>query len=90
MLYSTLFLAQVTMRSVDWSPSVGIVMSLCCLFAVAIGRYAIQKRGVGPGLPGQSPDLFKGFGIAELLATFSFGHILGAGMILGLTNAGIL
>ncbi len=90
MLYSPFFLAFVSQRSTDWSPSVGIVMSACCLFAVVIGRYAIQKRGVGPGLPVQGPALFKGFGIAELLATFSFGHILGAGMILGLTNAGLL
>jgi photosystem I subunit X len=57
---------------------------------VAIGRYAIQQRGLGPGRPGPSPDLCKGFGIAELLATFSFGHILGAGMILGLSTAGVL
>jgi photosystem I subunit X len=90
LLYSPFFLAFVTARVVDWSPSVGIVMSFCCLFAVAIGRYAIQKRGVGPGLPVQGPDLFKGFGIAELLATLSFGHILGAGMILGLSSAGLL
>jgi photosystem I subunit X len=90
LLYSTLFLAYVSMRVTDWSPSVGIIMSTCCLFSVAIGRYAIKKRGVGPGLPVQSPDLFKGFGIPELLATLSFGHILGAGMILGLTNAGVL
>jgi photosystem I subunit X len=90
LLYSTLFLAHVSVRIADWSPSVGIVMSLCCLFSVAIGRYAIQKRGVGPGLPVQGPDLFRGFGIAELLATFSFGHVLGAGMILGLSSAGVL
>ena len=30
------------------------------------------------------------FGIPELLATMSFGHILGAGFILGLSNAGAL
>jgi photosystem I subunit X len=30
----------------------------------------------------------KGFGIPELLATTSFGHILGAGMILGLRSTG--
>jgi photosystem I subunit 10 len=41
-------------------------------------------------LPFAAPGLPDGFGIPELLATTSFGHILGAGAILGLTNAGIL
>jgi photosystem I subunit 10 len=65
-------------------------MISACLFAVAIGRYAIQQRGVGPKLPVETPALFEGFGVPELLATLSFGHILGAGFILGLSNAGLL
>jgi photosystem I subunit 10 len=65
-------------------------MITCCLLSVAIGRYAIQNRGAGPALPVQAPGLFEGFGVAELLATLSFGHILGAGAILGLSNAGLL
>uniref|UniRef100_B8HVV0 Photosystem I reaction center subunit PsaK n=1 Tax=Cyanothece sp. (strain PCC 7425 / ATCC 29141) TaxID=395961 RepID=B8HVV0_CYAP4 len=73
-----------------WTPSVGLVMVGCNLFAIAIGRYAIQKRGVGPTLPVELPALFKGFGLPELLATASFGHILGAGMISGMQNAGVL
>ena len=76
--------------TVSWSPSVALVMITCNLFAIAIGYYAIQKRGVGPALPVEMPAMFTGFGIPELLATASFGHILGAGMILGLANAGIL
>jgi photosystem I subunit X len=77
-------------RTLEWSPSVGIIMSLCCLFSVAIGRFAIKNRGNGPKLPVQGPDLFEGFGIPELLGTMSFGHLLGVGMILGLSNAGAL
>jgi photosystem I subunit 10 len=66
-------------------------MALCCGFAIAIGRFAIQQKGVGPKLPIELPDPFSGeFGVPELLATMCFGHILGAGMILGLSNAGIL
>lgn len=76
--------------STTWSPSVGLVMILCNLFAIAIGRYAIQKRGVGPALPVEAPALFQGFGIPELLATASFGHILGAGFISGLQYSGVL
>lgn len=73
-----------------WSLDVALIMISCNLFAIAIGYYAIQKRGVGPGLPVEMPAIFTGFGIPELLATTSFGHILGAGMILGLSNAGLL
>lgn len=77
-------------RTIEWSPSVALIMITCNLFAIAIGYYAIQKRGVGPALPVEMPAIFTGFGIPELLATTSFGHVLGAGMILGLANAGIL
>lgn len=84
-------LAVVHERSSDWSIGVGITMILCNLFAIAIGRYAISRKGAGPKLPVQFPDPFGGeFGIPELLATTSFGHVLGAGAILGLTNAGVL
>lgn len=73
-----------------WTPTVGLVMVLCNVLAFAIGRFAIQKAGTGPGLPGSKPAILTNFGIPELLATASFGHILGAGLILGLSNAGAL
>lgn len=87
MLYTTFFAAA---RTVQWSPSISVVMIVCCLFSVAIGRFAIKNRGVGPKLPVAGPALFEGFGVPELLATMSFGHVLGAGAILGLSNAGVL
>ena len=92
MLNSTLLLAvQATVPSTaEWTPAVGLVMILCNLLAIAIGRYAIQNPGVGPDLPADKPALFRKFGIPALLATMSFGHILGAGVILGLSNAGAL
>lgn len=76
----------------EWSPKVALVMIACNLFAIAVGFYAIppKNRGKGPDLPVQLPGLFAGFGIPELLATASLGHLLGAGMILGLGNAGLL
>lgn len=83
-------LAQATPSTAAWSPQVGLIMVTCNLFAIAIGRYAIQKSGVGPTLPVSLPGLFDGFGVPELLATASLGHILGAGMILGLGSAGLL
>ncbi|CAC5340631.1 MULTISPECIES: photosystem I reaction center subunit PsaK [Planktothrix] len=77
--------------TVSWSPSVAIVMIISNLLAIFIGFYAISKenRGKGPSLPGL-PRMFTGFGFPELLATASFGHILGAGVILALGNAGVI
>ncbi len=92
MINSILFAAvQATVPATpEWTPTIGLVMVLCNVFAFAIGRYAIQQRGVGPALPGANAALLQGFGIPELLATTSFGHIIGVGVILGLTNAGVI
>ncbi|CAN1210801.1 photosystem I reaction center subunit PsaK [Tumidithrix helvetica PCC 7403] len=73
-----------------WSISVGIIMITSNLLALVIGRYGIQQKGVGPAIPAELPGLFEGFGVPELLATASLGHILGAGFILGLAQAGLL
>jgi photosystem I subunit 10 len=87
--YATLLAA--LPRESNWSIGVGITMLVCNLLAIAIGRFAIQRKGAGPKLPVEFPDPFGGeFGIPELLATASFGHLLGAGAILGLSNAGVL
>jgi photosystem I subunit X len=72
----------------NWTIQVGIVMILCNLFSFFIGRYAIQNKGQGPQISAELPGILQGFGVPELLATTSFGHILGAGMILGLRTAG--
>ncbi|MBD2459791.1 photosystem I reaction center subunit PsaK [Oscillatoria sp. FACHB-1407] len=88
MIHSTLVLAVAS--TATWSPKVAFIMIACNLFAIAIGYYAIQKRGVGPALPVELPAMFTGFGLPELLATASFGHLLGAGFILGLANAGVI
>jgi len=79
-----------TGASIEWTPTVGLTMILCNLFVISIGRFVIQNPGQGPALPIQVPGLFKGFGWVELFATASLGHILGAGMILGLASAGVL
>ncbi|MFM7472098.1 MAG: photosystem I reaction center subunit PsaK [Nodosilinea sp.] len=90
MIHSALFLAHVVPTTPEWSLKVALIMITCNLFVLAIGKYAIQKPGVGPALPVSLPMVFEGFGLAELLAIGSFGHVLGAGMILGLGNAGLL
>ena len=83
------FLANIPV-TVEWNFKVAIVMIAANLFAIFIGRFAIKNAGVGPDLPVGKPALWKNFGLPELLATLSFGHILGAGFILGFANAGLL
>lgn len=66
-----------------WSIQNSVIMVACNLIAILIGRYAITVRGLGPSIPIFGID---GFGLSELLATTSLGHILGAGTILGLNS----
>nr|ARO91207.1 photosystem I reaction center subunit X [Flintiella sanguinaria] len=73
--------------TISWSFQVGIIMLICNLLAVLIGRYAIQVRGLGPALPVAG---IEGFGLPELIATTSLGHILGAGTIIGLSSSGLI
>ncbi|QZZ19240.1 photosystem I reaction center subunit PsaK [Leptothermofonsia sichuanensis E412] len=81
-------LLAVAARSSDWSPAVGFFMILANVIAIAIARQTIQKPNVGPEMP--SSNLFGGFSAPAVAGTLCFGHILGAGIILGLTNLGVL
>ena len=82
------FLAAVP-TTVNWNFSIGAVMILCNIFAIILGYFTIQKTGAGPNLPIPQLAAKKNFGLPELLATASLGHILGVGVILGLSNAGL-
>lgn len=81
-------LAAAAPRTLEWSPTVGIIMIVCNILAIAFGKLTIQKPSEGPEMP--SSNLFGGFGLPAVLGTASFGHILGAGVILGLSNMGII
>lgn len=74
--------------TLEWSPKIAIVMIICNIIAIAIGKFTIQKPDVGPQLP--SPSLFGGLSLGALLGTMSLGHILGAGAILGLASLGAI
>ncbi len=91
MLSNIMILAEAApITTTSWNLSVGIIMITANLFSFIIGYFAIQKTGQGPDLPLPQLASKKKFGLPELLATASFGHILGAGIILGLSNAGLL
>ena len=91
-MFSTLMiLAETTpVLTSQWNLSVGVIMITANVFTFILGYFAIQKTGAGPDLPLPQLASKKKFGLPELLATASFGHILGAGIILGLSNAGLL
>lgn len=86
MLNTTLL--AVAFRSMDWSPTIAIIMVVCNIIAIAIGKFTIQQQNVGPAMP--SSNMFGGFGLGAVLGTTCLGHVLGAGTILGLTNMGII
>jgi photosystem I subunit X len=86
---NTLLLAAAAIpNTVSWSPKIAIVMIVANVLAIAIGKFTMKNPSAGPALP--SSEFFGGMGWPALLATTSFGHILGLGTILGLANAGIL
>ncbi len=87
MTYLTLLAATVP-STVSWSPKVAIVMIACNIAAIAFGKLTIKNQSAEPSLP--SPQFFGGMGLPALLGTTSLGHVLGAGVILGLANAGAL
>ncbi|MCL1469721.1 photosystem I reaction center subunit PsaK [Argonema antarcticum] len=85
MINSIVLAVQATVPNTPaWSPTIGLVMIICNILGLAIARFATQDRGSKP--PSPIPTL----GFPQLLAGTSFGHILGAGVILGLTNVGAI
>lgn len=84
---NTYIILNVLPNETTWSAQNSIIMIICNLVTVLVGRYAIQVRGLGPSIPLYG---ISGFGLSELLATTSLGHILGVGTILGLKSIGII
>lgn len=83
-----LTLAAAVPSTMEWSPKVAVVMIICNVLAIAIGKATIKDPSAGPALP--SPAMFGGMGFPALLATTSFGHVLGVGAILGLASMGAI
>ncbi|MBE9139778.1 photosystem I reaction center subunit PsaK [Nodosilinea sp. LEGE 07088] len=74
--------------TLTWSPKVAVVMIVCNILAIALGKFTIKYPSSPPAMP--SPNLFGGFGLPAVLGTTSLGHLLGAGVILGMANLGAL
>ena len=81
----TLALLAVVPKTLAWSPTVGLVMILCNVLAIAFGRATIKIKDADP-----ASGVFLGLGLPAFIGTTAFGHLLGTGAILGLSNLGVL
>jgi photosystem I subunit X len=87
-LFTTTLLAAVATaapRAAEWSPTVGLIMIVCNILAIAIGRLTIQQPSVGPAFPAPI-----GLSVPAFIGSTCLGHVLGAGVILGLSNIGAI
>ncbi|MFM9267724.1 photosystem I reaction center subunit PsaK [Tychonema sp. BBK16] len=84
----TSILLTVAPRTVEWSPTIAVIMIVCNILAIAFGKLTIQHQSTGGAMP--SANMFGGFGLGAVLGTTCFGHILGAGAILGLSYIGAI
>ncbi len=86
MILSTLLAVQPTVPPTpSWNPTVGIIISICCLVMVLLAPKIISYPQVGPKFPGPLPLSAPAF-----VAAMCFGHLIGIGIVLGLTNVGRL
>ena len=88
MIHLSLLLASAVPTTLEWSPKVGLTMIICNILAIAIGKFTIKYQNAGPQMP--SPKFFGGMGLPAVLGTTSLGHVIGAGVILGLASMGAL
>jgi photosystem I subunit X len=80
MLDSMLLLAAIGPKSQTWSPTIAIVMAVCTVLGILAAGGA-KKAG---------PTLLGGLTAGQVLGGASFGHVIGAGAVLGLTRLGVL
>lgn len=66
-----------------WNPSTGLIISLSSFVALLL-TLKIERPTVGPKMP------LLPMSIPAFIAAMCFGHIIGIGIVLGLTNIGTL
>ncbi|OUL33013.1 photosystem I reaction center subunit PsaK [Nostoc sp. T09] len=84
MISSILLAAATTVPATPaWNPTVAIIISISSIVVLLLAT-RIEKPNVGPKLPGLPVS------IPTFIAAMAFGHIIGTGIVLGLTNIGRL
>ncbi|MBW4603889.1 MAG: photosystem I reaction center subunit PsaK [Calothrix sp. FI2-JRJ7] len=66
-----------------WNPTVGLIISICSFVALLL-TLKIERPMVGPKMP------LLPMSIPAFVAAMCFGHVVGIGVVLGLTNIGTL
>ncbi|AKG24508.1 photosystem I reaction center subunit PsaK [Calothrix sp. 336/3] len=67
----------------EWNPTVGIIISVTCAVIVLLTT-KIQQPLVGPKMPGLP------LSVPAFVGAMAFGHLIGIGIVLGLTNIGVI
>ncbi|NJL10547.1 MAG: photosystem I reaction center subunit PsaK [Calothrix sp. SM1_7_51] len=83
MILSLLAAAATVPATPEWNPTVAAIISASCLVAVLLS-FKISKPLVGPKMP------ILPISIPAFVGAMCFGHIIGIGIVLGLTNIGQL
>ncbi|GAB1539445.1 hypothetical protein NUACC21_21110 [Scytonema sp. NUACC21] len=84
MILSTLLAAATTVPATpEFNTTVAIIISVSCLVSVLLAT-RIEKPQVGIKLP------ILPLSIPAFIGAMCFGHILGVGIVLGLTNIGAI
>ncbi|MBR8838700.1 MAG: photosystem I reaction center subunit PsaK [Stigonema ocellatum SAG 48.90 = DSM 106950] len=82
MISSMLLAVQATVPATpEWSPIVGIIISVSCLVVVLL-TFNIEQPLVGSRIP------ILPISIPAFVGAMCFGHLIGVGIVLGLTNIG--
>jgi photosystem I subunit 10 len=66
-----------------WNPTVAIIISISCIVVLLLST-RIEYPQVGPKLP------VLPVSVPTFIAAMAFGHVIGVGIVLGLTNIGRL
>ncbi|WP_443216628.1 photosystem I reaction center subunit PsaK [Scytonema sp. HK-05] len=84
MISSILLTAAATVPATPaWNTNVSIIISVSCLVALLL-TFKIEKPKVGPKVP------LLPISIPAFIGAMCFGHLIGVGIVLGLTNIGSL
>ncbi len=91
MINSLLLAAQATVPNTpSYGLNVALVMIATNLLALFAFSRTIEYPRVGAKLPEPIGSLFNNISVPAFIACLAFGHILGVGVVLGLSNAGAL
>jgi photosystem I subunit X len=84
LISSTLLAVAATVPATpEWSPTVGIIISASSVVALLFAL-KVEYPQVGPKFPGLP------ISVPTFIGAMAFGHVLGIGIVLGLTNIGRL